>query len=310
MSSPLVSIVMPTFNRPALLPSTVQTVFDQTMRDWELIIADDGSDAPVLDYLKSLESDPRVRVLRLSHSGNPGVARNAGIAAARAPLIAFMDSDDLWAPNKLERQLAQLRTEPDRGWCYSAFVVVDANDVPRASERHRPWTPHSGRIFEQTVRSTASICTPSVVIRTGLLTKVGGFDPAIDVGEDYDLWMRLALESAVCVVDEPLVRVRRHPENLNRPLAAPYAARDYSLLKIAQSLVGAERQLVDEERSRNALALAAATYRSGRRWRSLAVLAKSAPFAWRYPRWWYGGAKAFARAFVGPRRHRHAAGQL
>jgi glycosyltransferase involved in cell wall biosynthesis len=306
MARPLVSIVMPTFNRQAFLPSTVQTVMEQTLQDWELIIADDGSDAPVLEYLASLENDRRVRLLRLPHSGNPGVSRNAGIAAARATFVAFMDSDDLWAAHKLERQLAQLAAEPDRAWCYSAFAVVDGNNVPPASERNRPWTPHSGHIFAEIVRCTASICTPSVVVRKELLTKVGAFDPTIDVAEDYDLWMRLALESPVCVVDEPLVRVRRHPENLRRPLAAPYTARDYSLRKLADTLDGAERKLVDEERSRNALALAAATYRSGRRWRSLAVLARSAPFAWKYPRWWYGGAKALARACLGYPRRSHA----
>ena len=306
MARPLVSIVLPTFNRLALLPSTVQTVMEQTVRDWELIIADDGSDAPMLNYLTSLESDARVRVLRLSHSGNPGVPRNAGIAAARAPLVAFIDSDDLWAPHKLERQLAQLGTEPHCGWCYSAFVVVvDGNDVPPTWGRQRR-IRHRGRIFAQTVRRTVPICTPSVVVRTELLAKVGAFDTAIDVEEDYDLWMRLALESPVCVVDEPLVRVRRHPENLKRPLAAPYAARDYSFVKLLQALDGVDRKLVDEERSLNALTLAAATYSSGGRWRALAVLAKSTPFAWKYPRWWYGGTKAFARACLG-RRPRHTA---
>jgi glycosyltransferase involved in cell wall biosynthesis len=257
----------------------------------------------LVDYLASLEKDPRVRVLCLPHSGNPGIARNAGIAAARAPWIAFMDSDDLWAAHKLERQLALLRSEPDRGWCYSAFVVVDGDNIPRASERNRPWTPLSGRIFAATVRCAASICTPSVVVRKDLLTKVGAFDAAIDVAEDYDLWMRLALESPAGVVDEPLVRVRRHAENLSRPLAAPYVARDYSLRKLARMVRGRDLRVVDEERSRNALALAAATFRSGRRWRSLTVLAESAPFAWKHPRWWYGSVKALARACVARGRH-------
>jgi glycosyltransferase involved in cell wall biosynthesis len=300
MVPPTVSIVMPTMNRASLLASTVQSVFAQTFQDWELIIADDGSDACVVDYLLGLEQDRRVRVLRLTHSGNPGATRNAGIATARAPLIAFQDSDDLWEPQKLERQLEQMRAEPECRWSYSGFVVCDAEGIPYASERNRLWVPHRGHIFEQVVRTTASIRTPSVIVNTKLLKDVGGFDEAIDCSDDYDLWMRLALASPVGVVDEPLVRVRRHSHNLQRPLAAPYESRDYSLRKLARALTGADRQLVLEERSRNALALSAATYASGARWQSVVAVAKSLPFSWTYPRWWYGGTRAVARACTSP----------
>lgn len=307
MARPLVSIVMPTFNRAAFLPATVESVFEQTLRDWELIVADDGSDEPVLDYLLGLEYDARVRVLKLPHSGKPSVARNAGIAAARAPLVAFLDSDDLWAPTKLERQLAQLRAEPECRWCYSAFVIVDAEGMAHASERYRPWRPHRGRIFAETVRGTASISAPSLVVATTeLLAEVGVFDDALDCSEDYDLWLRLALASPVCLVDEPLVRIRRYAGNFKRELSAPYRARDYSLLKLARGLGGAERRLVEEERGRNALALAAATYDDGGRWRSLAVVGKSLPLGWKHPCWWCGGARAFARSCLGLRRRRAA----
>lgn len=293
---------MPTFNRLAYLPEAVRSIFAQTVNDWELIVVDDGSDEPVLSYLAALESDPRVRIIRSAHTGTPSAPRNVGISAARAPLIAFMDSDDLWEPAKLERQLAAMRAEPECGWSYMAFVVIEGNDAVRASERSRPWTPHRGYIFAQTLRATASICTPSVSVRTPLVRAVGGFDEAIDCIVDYDLWMRLALESPVCVIDEPLVRVRRHADNLRRPVDAPYLARDYSLRKLAGRVSAAHARLVERERSFNALALAAAVYRSGARWRSLAPLARSAPFSWRYPRWWYGCLRALARACVGIRR--------
>src|SRR5689334_6622702 len=95
---PAVSIVMPTYNRLEFLPATVESVLRQTMPDWELIVADDGSSAETLDYLESLTQDARVRLLRLRRSGNAGGARNAAIASARASMLAFLDSDDLWAP--------------------------------------------------------------------------------------------------------------------------------------------------------------------------------------------------------------------
>ena len=298
MAPPSVSIVMPTFNRMEFLPAAVESVRAQTLPDWELIIADDGSDDSTLAYLESLTRDRRVRVLRLQRSGNPGAARNAGIAAARAAHLAFLDSDDLWTPSKLERQLAALRASRDCRWSYSAFVVVDAAGTPLASERTRAWTPHGGEIFEQVVRATASIRLPSVVAITQLVRETGGFDEAIDRSEDYDLWLRLALRSPVVVVDEPLIRVRRHAGNENRPPGSAHIARDYSLRKMAQQLSGARRDLLVEERSRNALARAAAVAARGGRWRSAAIVCRSLPLGWKYPRWWYGAAKALGRAFL------------
>jgi glycosyltransferase involved in cell wall biosynthesis len=296
---PVVSIVMPTFNRMEFLPATVESVLAQTMPEWELIVADDGSDTETLDYLQSLTRDERVRLLRLRRSGNAGAARNAGIVAARTALLAFLDSDDLWAPNKLERQLATLRANPECRWSYTAFVMVDADGAPLASERNRPWTPHGGVIFVQTVRTTASIRPSSVLASTALVREAGGFDEAIDCSEDVDLWMRLALRSPVCVVDEPLVHVRRHSSNPKRRAGGPHLARDYSLRKLAAQLDAPQRRLLVEERSRNALGLAAALAAHGERWRSLMTVCKTVPLGWRFPRWWYGAAKAVARACFG-----------
>ena len=293
---PLVSIVMPTCDRLRFLPPTVQSIFAQTLREWELVIADDGSGAPVLEYLAALERCPRVRVLRRRHVGNPGTVRNAAIAMARAPLVAFIDSDDVWKPEKLELQLAQMRAERACAWSYTAFVNVDADGVPLPSERSRPWAAHAGDVFVQVVRGSASIRTPCVMASTELLQAVGGFDEAIDCAEDYDLWARLALRSPVCVVDQPLVQVRRHREGPNRPIGYAHEARDYSLRKLARGLQGSRRALVEQERSRNALAKAATIAAQGDRWRALSTVASSASFSWRYPRWWYGAAKALARA--------------
>jgi len=297
VSEPLVSIVMPTCDRLSFLPATVRSIFAQTFADWELVVADDGSGAPVLDYLATLEGDPRVRVLRREHVGNPGAVRNAAIARARAPLLAFIDSDDVWEPTKLELQLAEMRAQPACAWCYTGFVNVDADDLPLASERRRPWTAHAGEVFAKVVRGSVSIRTPCVMASTSLVRDVGGFDEAIDCAEDYDLWVRLALRSPLCVVDRPLVKVRHHErEYPDSAIGEAHEALDYSLRKLAHELEGPRRSLVEEERSRNALAKAATISAHGGRWRALSAVAGSAGFSWRYPRWWYGAAKALARA--------------
>ena len=293
---PIVSIVMPTFNRMEFLPATVESVRAQSIQQWELVIADDGSDPNTVDYLANLRRDERIRLLRLPHSGNAGTARNAAIAAARASWLAFLDSDDLWQPNKLERQLAALRAEPECAWSYTAFVMVDTEGAPLPSERSRTWVPHTGDIFTQTVRTTASIRPSGVLASTALVRAVGAFDEAIDCSEDYDLWLRLALRSPVCVVDEPLISVRRHSSNPRRPAGAPHLARDYSLRKLEGQLAGAQRELLVEERSRNALGLAAAFSAHGERWRSVTTVCKSLPLGWSYPHWWYGAGKTLVRA--------------
>jgi glycosyltransferase involved in cell wall biosynthesis len=294
---PLVSIVMPTYDRLRFLRATVESILAQTLRHWELIVADDGSSAPVVDYLRTLERREHVRVLWHEHTGNAGKMRNAALEHARAPFVAFMDSDDLWAPTKLEAQLARLRAEPSYAWSYSAFVLIDERGVPLPSERHRRWTPYQGEVFDETVRGDISIRSPSVVIaRTELVRDVGAFDEVIDCAEDYDLWTRLARRSAIGVVDEPLVRVVTHPNNGGRKIGRAAAARDYSLRKLAAQSNGVARALVAKERSRNALAHSAELAAHGDRWEALAPVAESLRFSWRYPSWWYGAAKALARA--------------
>jgi hypothetical protein len=106
----------------------------------------------------------------------------------------------------------------------------------------------------------------------------------------------------VCIVDEPLISVRRHSSNPKRRAGTPHLARDYSLRKLENQATGAERRLLAEERCRNSLGLAAALTAHGERWRSVAAIVRSVPLGWKYPRWWYGAAKELARTLLRPRR--------
>lgn len=296
MSGPAVTVVLPTFDRLEFLSSAVQSVFAQTMRDWELVVADDGSGQEVRDYLDALNDDARVCTISLAHTGNPGKARNAAIAVARAPYIAFLDSDDLWEPRKLEQQLAVMLAKHGFPWSFTAFTIIDDEGKPLAAERNRRWTTYRGQVFEQIVRDPASVRTPTVVVSTQLVRDVGGFDEAIDCSEDSDLWVRLALRSPACIVGESLAHIRYHAGNRNRDVSRPYAARDYSLCKLTQCASGAQRALLERERALNAMLWANEVAARGLRWRCLATVGKSLLFSWRYGRWWYGSAKALARA--------------
>ena len=308
MTAPLVTVVLPTFDRFEFLPSAVQSVFDQTMRDWELVVADDGSGREVRDYLATLSDGERVRTLFLPHSGNAGRARNAAIAIARAPYIAFLDSDDVWEPRKLERQLAVMRAGDRCDWSYTAVTFIDDAGKLLAVERYRRWPMYRGQVFERILRDPASIRTPTVVIATTQLVRdVGGFDEAIDSGEDTDLWMRLALQSPACIVSESLARIRVHAGNLKREVSRPYASRAYSLRKVAEGATAAQRALLERERSLNALLWAVETAAREGRWRALAMIGKSLPYGWKFALWWYESAKALVRVASFHLERHHAA---
>jgi len=295
---PWVSIVVPTFNRLQYVRPALDSVFAQTFLDWDLIIADDGSGEDLRAYLRELEGRPRVKVVWLPHRGIPAAVRNAAVREATGTHVAFLDSDDLWAPRKLERQLALLTARPECRWSYTAFRQVDRQGAPLAEERTRRFTPHQGEIFEQLVAHTAELRTPSVMVARQLLCDVGGFDEAMRSGEDYDLWMRLALWSPVALVDEPLVDVRRHDHNHSRNWAIAFDGRDRSLAKLQSAVDPGRRALLRRERARNGAKLVAEHARRGERFEALHAFVGSAAYSWSYPEWWWRALRAAAGSYL------------
>lgn len=300
MLPPLVSIVLPTFGRLHHLRSTVDCIYRQTFADWELLIADDGSDSQTREYLHSLASECRVRVIWLEHTGVPAIVRNAALREARGTYVAFLDSDDLWVPQKLARQIQTLQARPDCQWSYTGFAQIDGSGQVLLNAPHGQWHPCEGWVFEPLVAGPfLPIRTPCVLVSRELLTRCAGFDEALRSGEDVDLWLRLALESRVAVVDEPLVQVRRHEENYSRDWEAALAGREHSLAKL-QNRVGdpRRRRLLRNERTRNALNLAWIHASRGNTARMARALWRSTPYSWMSPRWWFGLLKTLTRLYV------------
>lgn len=301
IQQPVVSIILPTFGRLKYLRQTVASVYAQTLHHWELVIADDGSDDETRWYLRTLGSDSRVRCVWLTHTGIPALVRNAALREARGKYIAFLDSDDLWAPEKLSRQVATLRLRTSCGWCYTAISHVDGSGEPLAEPVFGPWLPCDGAVFERLVTGPVVIRTPSVLAARELIVQVGGFDETIRSGEDYDLWLRLALASDVALLDEPLVQVRRHEANHTRDWEIAFAGRDRTLSKLQNTVDNRRRQLLRTERTRNALTLAATHASLGNRAQTLRVLYRAWPYSWSSPLWWLALVKAPLRSYV-PRR--------
>lgn len=210
---PRVSVIIPSYNSEATIGRAIRSVFAQTFTDYELILIDDASRDGTLTLIgEATAGKENVKVIALERNGGAAAARNAGIQAAAGELIAFLDSDDEWLPEKLERQVAALDAAPQA-------VVIGCN---------AEWLSSSGRFLyrmeDQPVETgagawkalleTGYLSTPCVVARKAAVEAERGFDEALPVGEDQDLWFRLAQRGEVLFLPEVLVRIHRQQGSL------------------------------------------------------------------------------------------------
>lgn len=207
--SPEVSVILPTWNRLPLLRKAVDSVLAQTHRDFELIVVDDGSTDGTRDYLESIE-DPRVRPIGLEHRGDLTSARSAGLCHARGEWVAFLDSDDLWLPEKLTLQLQRLAMHPECRWSYTGYLLVDADERLLPERSALLGHPISGCILEPLLKFEVAVAVQAMLVQRSLIDEIGGFDEAIPIRSDYDFTLRLAARSEVCALPENLTWVREH----------------------------------------------------------------------------------------------------
>src|SRR5215468_382269 len=286
---------MPTFNRLEFLPAAIESVFGQSFRDWELIIADDGSDSDTRAYLRSL-ADPRVRVLWRAHSGRPAVMLNAALQAARGEYVAFLDSDDLWQPRKLEVQLASLRRHPARRWGCTAFALIDA--AGELLTARGPGCPAPSGWVRERLLTDAVIAMPSVIAARNLLEQVGPLDEELVMCYDDELWLRLAAASELDGVDELLTLVRRHDAHGGSDIIAWRDRRRVVEKALRNSDDAHFAAILREQRAVMSAGLARSHSLYGKRIDVVRTLTGSAAYSWRYRQWWSGAFQAAARAFT------------
>jgi hypothetical protein len=301
MTAPAISIILPTFNRLKYLRPAVDSVFAQTFADWELLIADDGSDEETKAYLKGLESLPRVKLIWLSHSGNPSAVRNAAMREARGDYIAFLDSDDTWMPAKLERQINVLKAGSHCGWIYTGYVRIDDAGETKTLPSPKPWIPYRGAIFEQLLRLEAAVATAAVLVERQLLAQAGGFDEELLMFEHYDLWLRLARYSEVELIDEPLTCLRSHGQHYSQEGIPMLAGRCQLLSKQRGRVTDPRLRLIIEQlHARSALSLANLLANTDRR-EAMKTLIGSSPNSLRNLDWWMRAPRVLLKIAV-PRR--------
>ncbi|HTV10376.1 MAG TPA: glycosyltransferase [Acidimicrobiales bacterium] len=211
-----VAVVVPTHQRRALALEAVRSVLAQSYADWRCIVVDNGSSDGTAEAIRAIR-DERISVIDHAAPLRPGPARNLGLAAAQgAQWVAFLDSDDLWAPDKVELQLAALAALPGTGWSstgwahFKDYKVIsarqfDPNPVPKTG----PQRVEGERIFEKLHDDDEiPIATSSVIVSRELVNKTGDFDADMKFGSDWDYWLRLARESPMAYLDLPMVAFR------------------------------------------------------------------------------------------------------
>jgi glycosyltransferase involved in cell wall biosynthesis len=205
-----VSVILPTYNRANLLPRAVRSVLNQTYKDFELIIIDDGSTDNTVDIVKSFD-DPRISYIKLEKNKGAPAALNIGIDRARGQFIAFQDSDDEWHREKLSRQVAAFKDAANE-------VGVVYSGMWRISDDKRTFVPgddiskKEGDIHESLL-SANFIGPPAAMVKKECFSKVGVFDESLPCIEDWELWLRLSKCYHFIYLPEPMVNAYYSPDS-------------------------------------------------------------------------------------------------
>jgi glycosyltransferase involved in cell wall biosynthesis len=217
-----VSVIIRTFNRAAYLDAAIQSVLTQTCPAFELLVVDDGSTDETARVLARYEN--RLTHVALAHTGNPTAVLNAGIRAARGNCIALLDDDDLWLPDKLERQVRKLFRDPRFGFAYGNVQLLFA-DGTLSAPALRPAQLLSGSILRMVIQAI-NVHPSTLLVRREWLDRIGLLDDKHAVAETFFLTLRLARVTQAACVPEPVALIRQHTAQTSteRGAANYYAA--------------------------------------------------------------------------------------
>jgi glycosyltransferase involved in cell wall biosynthesis len=206
-----VSVILPTYNRAQLLKISIKSVLSQTYGDFELILIDDCSTDATSRVLDSI-TDSRVRVIK--NTTNKGIAavRNIGVMNSRGEYIAFLDDDDEWLPDKLEKQVHIIeKCPPVLGCVYTGILII----MDGGNNTSQTKIPHFRENILNDLLFNNFITTSTMLIKKECFEKTGLFDESIPYGEDYDMWIRIAEIFEFEIISEPLVKYRIHSNSIS-----------------------------------------------------------------------------------------------
>jgi glycosyltransferase involved in cell wall biosynthesis len=215
-NSAAVTVIVPCFNAGRYLDACLESIAAQTFGDLEVLIVDDGStdDSPAIAAAWA-DRDPRMRATALSQRGGAAGARNAGLREASGGLIAFLDADDEWLPEKLTLQTEYLAERPETAMLAAPTIVIDADGRPVEMTPPRS-RPGYTVCIEDFLFGTPRIATSSVIVRRAVVDDVGSFNERYRIIEDFNLWFRMVRCHRIEITDRPLIRYRVHDSNISR----------------------------------------------------------------------------------------------
>jgi glycosyltransferase involved in cell wall biosynthesis len=214
-SSPVLSVVIPVWNRAWCIERALRSIFTAGFDSLEAIVVDDGSEDGSLDVVRAFaESHPEWTVRWTAHPGGAhrgvGASRNRGAAMARGAFLAFLDSDDEWLPQRFDHALRLLKERPEIDGLYEAWEIAgNSSPVQPSGAKDPAWPP-------------AIVPTGSWVVRKTLFDRVGGYEEGKPIGEDIQLWLRMAVAGRLAPgrMDRPVLRLHKHGENV--PVGDPW----------------------------------------------------------------------------------------
>jgi glycosyltransferase involved in cell wall biosynthesis len=205
---PTVSVIIHTYNNEKFIAETVESVLNQTYRDYEIIVVDDGSVDGTRDALK-----PYMQKIRYHYKENGGIAsaKNAGIKLSQTEYVAFLDHDDLWVSDKLQLQMECFMENPQVGLVYAKYTSFrDGKEL-----RTKPEKGYSGWIFKELL-AKSFIQTSTVVVKMECLNAVGPYDESFSLGDEYDMFLRISKKFQCGFIDKGLTRYRVHDTNASK----------------------------------------------------------------------------------------------
>ena len=206
-----VSAIIPTYNRASTVKEAIKSVLDQTFRGFELIVVDNFSSDDTESVVNSFH-DQRIRYFKNHNNGLVSINRNFGIEKAQGEYIAFLDDDDLWLPEKLEKQVKLMDSNKELGLFYTDCYIVDDSGSLLEKTYFSSKKPISGAALKGLLQDN-TIATLTAMVRKEALDKVGRFSTKYIIAQDYDLWLRIAQDYPIDFIDEPLAKYTVHQES-------------------------------------------------------------------------------------------------
>ena len=261
--TPTVSVIIPTYNRAHLVGKAIQSVLNQTYKDFEIIVVDDGSTDNTNEEIAKSFNDPRIRYICHEQKRGGSAARNTGIKAAHGEYIAFLDSDDEWLTEKLERQIGFFEQSADNiGLVYCGYQYVSARTRRIISEK----PPYEKVFYEAALVNMYQAKTSTILLKQTIVSKVNGFDPLLASFQDWDFSLRVAKHCTFKELSDVLVRCYVHEHRITSNIYAKIRGLERILEKHLAEFMKDPRAFSNQQRFLGSLYCQFGDTKRGRVW--------------------------------------------